>query len=340
MSMESALNALNAVSSAPLGVATNPTNMSNNGANEAVNPPTQETKVNEIIGNNPIEATKTDSAVEEAKADAAAPSPKKDDASSKFAALAKKEKALVKQQADIKAKEQSFIQKEQDIAAREAKIKASEALWETDVLAALESKGYSYQKLTDMILSGKVSPEKAPIDPITEAKKIADDLRKEFSDKEAAREAAIQKSQEDKKAQEAKELEEAYTNYRNSVAEFTKTNADDYELLNMYGQQELVVETVDGYYEKYKRVLSLKEASDLVENYLIDEAQKALGSKKLSKSSPIADKVIAQDEKKSSPRTLSNNLTPTMASTLPASTDSERMKKALAALETAQQRRR
>lgn len=344
MSMQSALAALNTIApNVPEGTATIVTNAANAGANTNQEAPqgAQETKVNATDA----QQTSGAKAEEGVAVDAAPLTPpeekKADDSSSKFAALAKKEKAIVKQQAEIKAKEGAFAQREAAIAEREAQIKESEAMWETDVLKALEMKGYTYQKLTDMILSGKVAPDKAPEDPITYAKSIEEKLRKEFTDKENAREEAAKRANADAAAKEEKDLAEAYEQYRTEVASFTKENEAEYELINMYGQQELIIDTVKEYYEKNKRVLSTKEASDMVENYLYDEAQKALNSKKFAASKKTAEttaeKIVAPatNKLKSAPtKTLSNNLTPTMSSVLPSATDAERMKRAMAKLNT------
>src|ERR1700677_1761192 len=80
--------------------------------------------------------------------------PKEEPASAKFSALAKKEKAIVTRSNELKAKEASFAEREAKIAAREAKIKESESLWDTDVFKALEARGYTYNKLTELALEG------------------------------------------------------------------------------------------------------------------------------------------------------------------------------------------
>lgn len=342
--MDKALAAL-ANSPIPTGTPTEiPVNLANTGANtftdqSLANQPRQEPKANDTKGQESIEAKS--GGVEAQSVETPTASKKEEDPkiSQQFAALAKKEKALVKQQADIKAKEATYAQREAAIAEREAKIKESEALWETDVLKALEMKGYSYQKITDMILSGKAVVEKAPEDPIVLAKRLTDEVRKEFADKETAREAAAKKATEDEKARAAKELVDAQAAYRESIVNFTKENEAEYEFINMYGQQDLVVEIVNGYYEKHGRILSLKEASDMTEKYLTDEADRARKAKKFAtpaKTETVAEKVIKSETKPAPTKTLTNNLTPTMASVLPAATDTERMKRAMDKLNAAQ----
>lgn len=266
--------------------------------------------------------------------------PKKDETplSAKFAALAKKEKAIVRQQNELKdreqKREQEYAQKDAEFKAREEKLAAASQLWETDPLGALEKMGYSYQKLTDMILSGKTLIDKKPEDPIEYAKKIEEKLRKEFADKETARETAAAKAQEDAKKNQAAEVERALSMFREEIGEHITAHPDDYELTQLYGQQELIIETVQEFYDKHQRVLSVKEAADMVERYLYDEAQKALKTKKLGKKEEVPK---PKDEPKAAApqsKTLNNNMTPIASSILPAASEADRMKRAMAALDS------
>lgn len=309
----------------------------------------QETKE---TANNSLKTSDKDVAVE-AKAEAAAPqsgeeekkeeAPKKEETplSAKFAALAKKEKALIRQQQEQKARESEreteYNKRDLEFKAREEKIKSATELWDTDPLAALEKMGYSYQKLTDMILSGEKTAKREPEDPIQFAKKIEEKLRKEFADKDAAREEATRKSQEDSKKQQAADVDRALSLFREEIGEHLTSNADDYELTTLYGQQDLIVETVQEFFDKHKRVLSVKEAADMVERYLYDEAQKALKTKKLTKQQTPKEEKAAEKKAESAPqsKTLNNNMTPTAASFLPAATEAERMKRAMNALNRA-----
>jgi hypothetical protein len=188
-----------------------------------------------------------------------------------------------------------------------------------------------------MILSGKITSEKKAVDPVEAARKIADDLRKEFADKESAREEATKKAAAEAEAKQKADLEAAYGQYREEVTAYTKENTDKYELINMFDQQELVIDTVNGYYEKHKRVLSVQEACDMVEAYLDSEAQKVQKAKKYNKAEATTAKKVVEETSASAPaksKTLSNNMTPTTSSILPAASEAERMKRALAALNT------
>lgn len=262
-----------------------------------------------------------------------APAKIDNETSSKFAALAKRERAIVKQQQDFKTKEAAYIAKEAEIAVREAKIKESESLWDTDVFKALELRGYDYKKLTDLMLAGKSAAEKAPEDPATIARKAIEEFKKEQAEKDGKKEAEAKKMADDAKAKQEADLTEAYKAYREEIGQFIKTNEVEYELINLYGQQDLIVDTVQGYFDKHNKVLSVKEASDMVENYLLGEAQKAMKSKKLGAKPSVETEAPAKPVAPAS-KTLSNDMTANIPLNTPARNENERMKRAMAALES------
>jgi hypothetical protein len=252
--------------------------------------------------------------------------------SAKFNALAKKEKVLVQKQEALRTKETTLADREKQIADREAKIKESEALFETDVFAALKLRGYDYNKLTEMFLAGE-KVRKEPVDPVVEAKNAVEQLRKEFNEKEAKRIADEKAAAEARVKQEEANLAAAYKRYGEDIEAFTAKNPDDYELINIYSQHSMVLETVKHYFETEGKVLSVKEACDATENYLLNEAKKAEKAKKLQKKIEEAPKIV---EKKAEPeaksKTLTNSMTPQSASVLPAASEADRMKRAMAAL--------
>lgn len=251
--------------------------------------------------------------------------------SAKFAALTKKETAIVKRDQEIKAREGTIAEREAKLAAREAKIKQSESLWETDVLAAIKERtGLDYNALTEAYLSGKTGmPQET--DPVKLAKKTIDDFKKEQADERAKRDEDNKAAQDAAAAKQKADLEAAWEAYNQEVNEFIDTNKDTYELINLYKQQKLIPETVDEFFKKNKRVLSVKEASDMVESYLEGEAKKALSAKKLggAKTAPAKE----EEPRIQTTKTLNNNMTPTSASVLPAQSESDRMRRAMSALE-------
>lgn len=264
---------------------------------------------------------------------------KEEPISSKFSALAKKEKAIVQRDQAAKAKETAIAEREAKIAEREARIQKSEELWDKDIFKALEERlnlapGSGYQKLTDLLLEGKaVTPESQ--DPVALAKKTIEQFKQEQQKEREAREAADKKAKDDAIAAQKAEETAAWEIYNAEIAEHVKANAEQYELIAMYEQQKLVTDTVDAFYQKNKRVLSIKEACDMVESYLEDEAKKAMGAKKFTKGAPATK---AKDEGEpviqKQTKTLTNDMQPTSASVLPAKSEQDRMKRAMAALES------
>lgn len=260
--------------------------------------------------------------------------------SAKFAALTKKEKSIVQKSQELKTRETTLSDREAALASREAKIKASEALWETDMFAAIKERtGLDYNGLTMAYLDGKTAAPQET-DPVKLAKKTIDDFKKEQSEAKQKADEEAKKAQEAAAKKQEEDLKAAWEAYNEEVRLFIEDNKDTYELINTYAQQGLIAETVDEFYKKNKRVLSVKEASDMVESYLESEAEKALNTKKISgKVKPAAATAPAKkDEEPRITKTLNNNMQPTSASVLPAQSEADRMKRAMAALNNSEKR--
>ena len=332
MSIETAMAALSTPSPAPTPVPAQSQAISKNEVAAAT--VEAETKsINDAKIAEPAATKATESEGEAKSAETLTTEPKQDTASKQFSALAKKEKAIVQKNAELKAKEASFAEREAKIAAREAKIKESESLWDTDVFKALEARGYDYTKLTNLMLEGKtVAPESA--DPLVLAKKTIEQFKAEQKQRDDERIANETKAKADAEARQKKELEDAWEAYNTEVTEFTTKNADDYELINTYNQQALIAQTVDEFYQKNKRVLSIKEASDMVEAYLESEAKKALATKKFGSTVKKDSGEPIPTLNKKETKTLTNSMQPTSASVLPAASEQDRMRRAMAALDS------
>ena len=331
MSIETAMAALNTPSPAPAQSQA----LTKQEVTAAVSE--SETKINNGAQSTAADSNKTEAGAE-AKVEApVTETPKKEEPlSAKFSALAKKEKAIVEQTKANKAVEAKFAEREAAIAAREAKIAKSESLWETDVFAAIKERtGMDYNALTVAQLDGKYNmPQET--DPVKVAKKTIDDFKKEMAQREEDQKTSAQKAKESQAAKEKADLEAAWESYNNEVNSYIETNKDTYELINTYSQQALIAETVDEFYKVNKRVLSIKEASDMVESYLEAEAEKALNTKKIggkvTRTAKPSETVSKKDEEPRITKTLNNNMQPTSASVLPAASEADRMKRALAAM--------
>jgi hypothetical protein len=136
--------------------------------------------------------------------------------------------------------------------------------------------------------------------------------------------------------------EKALADFRQEASDFLETNKADYELINMHGGQNIVLATIEQHYintnSKGKpEIMSLKQASDLVEEYLAGEVEKTIKTAKRFNKVSNDDKGQASESKgaTSSP-TLSNALTSSSApSLLPPKTEQARMERALAVLSKA-----
>ena len=178
MSIETAMQALNT----PTPEAAAPQQQAISPKEVAAATVESETK---IKNDTKIADSATDSKVVETAASKPAETPK-EPLSAKFSALAKKEKAVVEQSKANKAKESAIADREAALAAREAKIKESESLWETDVLAAIKARtGMDYNQLTAAFLDGQVGMPKET-DPVKVAKQTIEDFKKEMAQKEEA----------------------------------------------------------------------------------------------------------------------------------------------------------
>lgn len=246
--------------------------------------------------------------------------------SSKFGALAKKEKAILKLKQDLSLREkdvQDKYSKYQEFETKKTQAKSNPSL----ALKMLEEMGLSYEDLTNAVLNdGKPTPE-------MQVKSVKDELE-EFK----------KQLQKDKEEEERTQKERQEQEYSKAIEEFkTKINSfvenkDEYELINAYGQQELIYSTVEQHFDETKNVLSIKEASDLVEKYLEGEVDKALKLKKMQ--SKLAPKQPEEPKSKEpsfmksglEPKSLSNEITSSVPSMLPAKTENDRLKRALSKL--------
>lgn len=244
----------------PEGHAVNPNNISPEELS-AVKPqaPVQTQEKNNSA---PVEATET-------PVPAVEPKPERDPAlSQQFAKLAQQERRLrqkaQQQQEAIKAREAELATKEQAIKAKEQQYQdgyISRDQLKSDTLRILADSGVSYDELTQQILNQQ------PTDPRTEAtiKRL---------------EAKIA-SLEEKATQGTKAMEEQQQQaYRAAVKQIemdvrsTVMNDPNFETIRSTKSVLDVVELIEETYKKDGLLMSVEEACQEVENYLVDEAMK------------------------------------------------------------------
>ena len=207
-------------------------------------------------------------AVEEEKVEG-----EEDQMGSRFAALARREKALVDRErqmkTDYEAKEAAWKEKDEKYSSYSG---MDEALKE-DPLKWLESKGLSYSNLTDRALG--IEAEEQSYDPRSEIQALRDELKQ--------RDEASEQSKKDAEEQAVKDREaQGLSDYRGQIDTVVDDN-EKYELINIKGAKDDVVQTAIEYYNKFQKLLSAEEAADMVEEYLTTEAQKYMKANKFTK---------------------------------------------------------
>lgn len=247
--------------------------------------------------------------------------PKNDEMSAKFAALAKKERFIRTTHQSIKAKEAALAERERQLAERE---KAWEEEFKASPLEAIKKRGYSYQDLTNAALNdGKLTPE-------TEIKSVKQEIER-LRQEQAERE---QKALEHERLAAEQQTKETIETFKESLRGFISSNPEKYELTNRWDANgDLVFQTIEEHFNRTQKVMSKEEAADLVEQYFETELEETSKTKKFQSKFGQALKKEEQPKPKST-TTISNGLAPSSSapSLLPAHTESDRIKRALAAL--------
>lgn len=289
--------------------------------------------------------------------------PKDEKLASKFAALSRKERQVVAKQQELKAAEAKIAEERSkmiaEVEAEKAKVQSEikkvqefEQLKKMNPLKAMEFLGYTYQQLGEIFLNdGKPTPEQEINRVKSEMEERLEAYKREQL--ESAKKAQEEQELKAKKAQEeeTKRIEaerlQVIEEFQTEINEYLLGNQDNYELINTNEQHDLVFATVEQHFEKTGRVLSIKEAADLVERFLEQQVEKNLATKKLkAKVSPPSTAKVEQAPKEDTQvksqetapatpvaksKTITNDMTASSISK-PADTEEERWKRALAAL--------
>lgn len=234
----------------------------------------------------------------------------------RFATMARKERALFAKQEANKAKEAELNKKWQDVQDFEKKLSSIQTN-PGGVLAKALGPDW-YEKIVEYKLNGG-QPTPAQV-----AQEVDEKLAAFKADQ--IKEAEVRQKQ---------EHESAMADFRNEVKDFVTQNQAEYELTSIQQAHNLVVWTIEENFRRTRKVLSVKEAADLVEQHLVEQHKKLSAAKKLQ-SHPASSvvPVATPPAEPAPPRTLSNGMTASTPSlSLPAKTEKERIRRALAALD-------
>lgn len=218
--------------------------------------------------------------------EAAAPAPAAD--AQKYSEMNR----MAKEKARLHRERMIFRQKQQELSLKEAQFKS----WEETKAQAklnpekyLEQAGLSYEDLVQFkINGGKVTPE-------MEIKALRDDMAKAQKTQEDSRTQQEQQALEREQA----DVQETIENFKSDIHDFIHTNPDDYELTALYSVEHLVYETIETHWQQNlaayneavqdgrvatkPKIMSKKEAADLVEQYMDSLVEQATKTKRYQK---------------------------------------------------------
>lgn len=240
------------------------------------------------------QATEPQKPPEQPAATPEVPAQKPDELSSKFATLAKKEKALRAQAQALKAKEDAMKAQEADYA---TKYIPKERLTK-ETLSVLNEMGISYDQLTNMILNQPPQPDKVVLDLQREISELKNELKSHKTQTEES---------------QTKAYDQAVNQIRNE-AKLLVDSDPTFETIKDTDNTEAIVELIKERYSSEGVVMTVQEAAKEVEEYLLDEAMKMAGLKKVKeKLALVKEEVPAGALKQQSTtqpqlKTLTNNI--------------------------------
>lgn len=212
----------------------------------------------------------------------------------RFAALSRKEKQLRAREAQLTAKMQEIEARSKSWDTEKTELEKFKALPERlkkETLKVLEEQGIKFEDLAQMILNdGKPTQEMILSEQEKKLNAKFEELERKIAEKE-------KKEQEDR-------VNAAVESFKAQLTDFVNTTAD-YELIRANDYVGEVFDVIEMHHEKTGEILSNKEACDIVEEYLLEEAKKLVDREKVKKLLQPQTPKPAEKTGKSSP-TLSN----------------------------------
>ncbi len=259
--------------------------------------------------------------------------PEKNVTTERFLQLSKKEAALVKEREGLRKEMEAFkAQQSENDKYRKAYEMVNEIaeLQKTDEIAAMRKAGFSDNAIMNLLAQAEdnSTPEEKAVKM---AQKEIEKFRMEETQKQQAGE---------KRAQEARQKEEERTiaQFKTSIDNHVSNASEQLEYCKFYGEQAagLIYDTISSILQDSGEMISIDEASKLVEDYY-EEQDKAMNSlrkrssywtKKIEtpakpKEEPVVQQTLAQTTKRVEAKqfvdnrvptkSLSNKMTPSMA---------------------------
>lgn len=169
-------------------------------------------------------------------------------------------------------------------------------------------------------------------------------LREEFESRFKEQQAQAQQEQAQRETQLAEEKQKAeeearvaLEEYRNEATSFVKEKADDYQVINALGLEAAITEKTQTHYAQTKKILTHKEAADLLESELDKAVEKVLATKKwterLGKQEPPKPAAPQFGSPRSAPSTIDNGMRAGAAPQNQRPTREEKLQRAMARLD-------
>lgn len=245
-------------------------------------------------------------------------------------ALARERKQRLDASKRVKQEQAYRLQLEQRLAAMEQQRPMNP-------IEALQRAGFTYEQATNFVLNdNKITPELQVQAIQQKIEKVEQSFQQQ---QEAAQKAAQQQAQ--------AEYQQTVETFQEDIGTFVSEHPDDYELISLHDAQAIIYDTIEQHWDRsYKtwlkdktgprpKMMSIKDAADQLEKYLEDRVEKSYQTKKFQAKVKPKDAPVAPNDPSTGfqPKSLNNSLTSSAAASfLPAATEEDRMKRALAKL--------
>lgn len=217
--------------------------------------------------------------------------------------------ALSRREREILQREQQF----KDQYGQYESYQKERELLKSNPVEFLEKNGWKFNELADYVLN----------DQKPTADRQVSELQKRIDQLENERKMEIEQRQ---KAEQDQKNQAQITQFKENM-KAQITGKDDYELVNHFGEYDLVYDVIENYFNQYKTILPVDKAAAEVENYLEKQFTRAAETNKFKKRFNLANELANPGESQQPgqsepapsfpPRTLTND---SVANTQPAST--------------------
>jgi hypothetical protein len=226
------------------------------------------------------------------------PATRKIDDASRFAAIARREKAAREVEARAKQQEQAAAERLKEVESRLTSAQKWEQEFEgirKNPMQLLKKAGYSLEDVVKYVLNDEQAT------PDLAAREVDRAIQKQIKALEDRFAAKEQTWQQEKAAAEKAQLDRSVEHFRSRISDHLSANADALELIHAEFStaaeaENEVFELIRLQYQSTGDMLTIEEASERVETFLEERAEKLLKTKKLAgRIQPGAQSTLKRD---------------------------------------------